>query len=154
MALNHKLQTFVDVYDGDANKAADIAGISQQYGRRLVMNSVAAGIQPKCLEVQEAIRKRNSCEIATQATEVRSKIADRRERQEFWSKNMRDESLEMRERRENSALRGKSEADFIDVVKAEHTMRLCLGAPRRAVEADVLPEAPIEAIEGETEDKP
>ena len=64
---------------------------------------------------------------------------------------MRDESLEMRERRENSALMGKSEADFIDVVKSEHTMRLCLGAPRRAVEAEVLPEGSVEqaeAIEG------
>ncbi len=39
MALNTKLQAFVDVYDGDANKAADKAGISQQYGRRLVMDT-------------------------------------------------------------------------------------------------------------------
>ncbi|KKL09114.1 hypothetical protein LCGC14_2569120, partial [marine sediment metagenome] len=38
MALNTKLQTFVNVFDGDANKAADIAGITQQYGRRLVMS--------------------------------------------------------------------------------------------------------------------
>jgi hypothetical protein len=54
---------------------------------------------------------------------------------------------------------GNSEADFIDEVKAEHTMRLQLGAPRALLvgstgqtvqEAEIVP---TEDISGLTDDK-
>ena len=112
MALNHKLQTFVDVWDGDASKAARLAGLTEQYGRLLMVSAVSPNVRPKALEVQAAIRQRES----TYSGVKQGLIADRNERQRFWTKNMRDESLDMRERRENSALMGKSEADFIDKV--------------------------------------
>ena len=148
MALNHKLQTFVDVYDGDANKAADIAGISQQYGRRLVMSTLAAGSTPKSKEVQLAIQSRNdnATRIATDATVVVGKVASRLDRQRFWTKMMTDEDEINSDRLRASELLGKSEADFIDVVKSEHTMRLQLGAPRAATEARTLPEGAIDAL--------
>ena len=169
MALNHKLQTFVDVWDGDFKRCATIAGISEQYARRLMMSTESPGSHAVCKLVQEAITQRN-------AIENRAEIANRRERQRFWSAIQRGEQIEseieisedgketrimrlpvLSDRLRASELLGKSEADFVDVVKSEHTMRLCLGAPRKAVEAEVLPEAPIEqveAIEGSTEDKP
>ncbi len=145
MALNTKLQTFVDVFDGDANKAADIAGISQQYGRRLMMDVSSPGSHAICKTVQDAITQRY-------ATENRPAIAGRVERQAFWSKNMRDEELEMRHRHEASMLLGKSQADFIDVQADVANMRLQLGAPRKAVDSRTLPGAVIEPVEDSTED--
>ena len=169
MALNHKLQTFVDVFDGDANKAADIAGISQQYGRRLVMDSVAAGIQPKCLEVQEAIKQR-------QATEQRGTIADRAERQRFWTDIQRGKltdvvifdgvEVDCREstlavRMKASELLGKSELDFGERRQTDASDELkqfiaWLEGREMPLEAQTLPEAPIEqaqAIEDSTDDR-
>ena len=117
MALNTKLQTFVDVYDGDANKAADIAGISQQYGRRLVMSTLAAGTTPKSTEVQEAIQDRNDkIDVdnghATHATVVEGEIDSRHDRQVFWTKTRRNEALPIGDRLRASELLGKSELDF------------------------------------------
>ena len=151
MALNHKLQTFVDVYDGDANKAADIAGISQQYGRALMMSLNSPYSKPKAREVQEAIRQRKT----TLPGDIVGEIANRAQRQAFWTEVYQDEKVQWSDRLRASELLGKSEADFIDVVKAEHTMRLSLGAPRKAVDGRTLAEGSIEpprAIEGSTGD--
>jgi len=131
MALNTKLQTFVNVFDGDANKAADIAGITQQYGRRLVMSQTAAGIQPKCLEVQEEIKQRR-------ATELAPDIANRQRRQRFWTKSMDDGALSMADRLRASELLGKSEADFVDVIRGADSMLLVLGSPRKQIESKVV----------------
>ncbi len=148
MSLNHKLQTFVDVYDGDANKAAKIAGITQQYGRALMMSLTSKFSQPKAKEVQLAIKQRASTEDLVLVGE----IANRSERQRFWSHNMRNEKLDMRHRHEASMLLGKSQADFIDVQADVANMRLQLGAPRKAVGSRTLPGAVIEPVEDSTED--
>ncbi len=91
-----KQQRFIDCYGGDIKEAAEQADLSYDYARRLVTKS----------HILEAIRNR-------QETEVRPKdIATRQERQQFWTKNMRDESLSISERRKFSELMGKSELDF------------------------------------------
>ena len=152
MALNHKLQTVVDVWDGDYSKCAAMAGITEQYARRLLMDPISKGIQPKCLEVQHAIKQR-------QAIEIRPKVLSRIQRQEWWTKQVTSTANTMSDRLRASELLGKSEADFVDVIKAEHTMRLQLGAPRRAVDSRTLPDAPLEPaqddrpVEATTDDK-
>ncbi len=143
MALNTKLQTFVDVFDGDANKAADIAGISQQYGRRLVMSTLAAGTTPKSIEVQEAIRQRR-------ATQLAPDIANRQRRQRFWTESMDDGELSMSDRLRASELLGKSEADFVDVIKGADSMLLVLGSPRKQIESKVI-EGKESHVQGQAE---
>ena len=99
--LTDKQQKFVDSYDGDIKKAAQKAGLSYGYCRRLVTKS----------HISEAIRNR-------QETEVRPKtIKNRQQRQEFWSKVMNDEDENMHNRIRASELLGKSEADFSENVK-------------------------------------
>ena len=96
--LTNKQQRFVDSYDGDIKKTAKKAGLSYGYCRRLVTKS----------NILEAIRHR-------QDTEIRPKtIANRQQRQEFWTETMRDEKQDMRDRLRASELLGKSEADFIE----------------------------------------
>ena len=145
MALTQKNKVFADVYDGDSDKAAAIAGLSLSYGRKLMQDANCSTIKQSALAVQERIRER-------EGKEPRQEIADRRERQAFWSKNMRDEELEMRHRHEASMLLGKSQADFIDVQADVANMRLQLGAPRKAVGSRTLPGAVIEPVEDSTED--
>ncbi len=123
-----KQQRFIDSYDGNIKRAAAESGLSYDYARRLVTKS----------HILEAIRNR-------QDTEVRPiTIANRQRRQEFWSKTMLDETLSMGDRLRASELLGKSEADFIDVVKGENTMRLQLGAPRALLERQMTVDAEFE----------
>ena len=150
MALNHKLQTFVDVYDGDANKAADIAGISQQYGRALMMSLASPFSKPKAKEVQLAIRQRDTT-TDNKISPIAREIDSRADRQEFWTSVRKDVKQKMSDRLQASLLMGKSQADFIDVQANVDQMRLQLGAPRRRVEATTLPDAPVEAITGDVD---
>lgn len=141
MALNHKLQAFVDVYAGDTHKAADIAGITQQYGRLLMVNANSPSCRPIALEVQNAIRQRQSTSLAPE-------IANRQRRQRFWTLSMDDGALSMSDRLRASELLGKSEADFVDVIKGADSMLLVLGSPRKKVESKVIEGKPDEQDAG------
>jgi len=93
-----KQQRFIDCYAGDIKAAAEKAGLSYDYARRLVTKS----------HILEAIRSR-------QDTEVRPKeIANRQRRQEFWTQIMDDKKEDTRDRLKASELLGKSEADFTE----------------------------------------
>ena len=93
-----KQQRLIDCYAGNIKEAAEKAGLSYDYARRLVTKS----------HILEAIRNR-------QDTEVRPKnIADRQERQAFWTRIMRDGGEDTRDRLKASDLLGKSEADFTE----------------------------------------
>ena len=123
-----KQQMLIDCYAGDIKEAAAKAEISYGYARQLLT-------RPNILE---SIRNR-------QDTEIRPKtIATRQERQAFWTKIQRDEDESTANRLRASELLGKSEADFIDVVKAENTMRLQLGAPRALLEGHATTDAVFE----------
>ena len=94
-----KQQRLIDCFVGDIREAAEKADISYGYARNLMTKS----------DIIEAIQSR-------QDTEIRPKdIADRQQRQEFWSDIMRDEESEPSVRLKASELLGKSEGDFIDV---------------------------------------
>ena len=93
-----KQQRFIDCYCGDIKEAAKKAELSYDYARRLVTKS----------HILQAILNR-------QDTELRPKdIADRQERQAFWSKIMRDKNEETKDRLKASELLGRSEADFTE----------------------------------------
>ena len=93
-----KQQRLIDCYAGDIKEAANKANISYGYARQLLTKS----------NILEAIRNR-------QDTEVRPKdIADRQERQSFWTQIMRDTSEDTKDRLKASELLGKSEADFTE----------------------------------------
>ena len=123
-------ERFIDCYSGNIKEAAALAGLSYDYARRLVTTS----------HTREAIRNRQDTEVR------RRRIATRQERQRFWTRTMTDESVSMGDRLRASELLGKSEADFIDVVKGENTMRLQLGAPRALIAGQTTVDAEFEPV--------
>ncbi len=95
-------QRFVDAYDGNLKRTAERAGITYGYARRLVAKS----------HIREAIQKRQD--------EIRlDDIADRAERQRFWTSVMRDSKTAMKYRLQASFILGRSEGDFWETEKFE-----------------------------------
>lgn len=138
--LTQKNKIYADVYCGDSAAAAKIAGISEGYARQLVMSTSAPSVRPAAIAVQERIRER-------ELTEVRPEVANRHERQRFWANMMRDEEIPNADRLRASELLGKSEADFVDVVKGADSMLLVLGSPRKQIESkDITEDKPDEAV--------
>lgn len=106
--LTYRQRRFVAVYAGNGTEAARIAGYT---GSDETLRQTASQLLT-IPHVIEAIRKRD-------AGEVRPYIADRIERQRFWTSTMRNRALDLDERLHASELLGKSEADFKD--KVEHS---------------------------------
>jgi len=86
-------QKFIDCWNGNCRESAAIAGISYAHARDLLTRDY----------IKQAIRNR---------PENREVIADRRERQQFWTHIMRDENEATAGRLRASELLGKSETDF------------------------------------------
>lgn len=101
--MNDRMEKFVKFYNGDPEEAALKAGYSprsaKSQGYRLLKKAT----------VCDLIRTRQERE-----PRVLREIANRQERQEFWSKTMRNEEMELRDRLRASELLGKSEADFVE----------------------------------------
>jgi len=89
---------------GNAAQAAIAAGYSKgsarQQGQRLLTNA----------DIRAAIEKRQKKD---------PDVADREERQRFWSAVMRDENADMKDRIKASEVLGKSQADFVE--RHEHS---------------------------------
>jgi len=138
-----KQQRLIDCFAGDIKEAAERANISYGYARNLMTKS----------DILAAIQNRQDTEVR------RRRIATRQQRQQFWTRTMTDESVSMGDRLRASELLGKSEADFIDVVKSDSIMRLQLGAPRALLAGSTGQTAqdamlePIEDRSGFTDDK-
>ncbi len=110
--LNTRQRAFVDAYDGNATKAAITAGYSKttaySQGNRLL----------KHVGIMRAIKDREKARSD-------ARIADREERQAFWSDTVRGKlkdadgnpiEVTMAEKLKASELLGRSEADFTEVV--------------------------------------
>ena len=105
MALTLKRQAFVQSYTGNATKAALSAGYSERTAHVIGHELL------KKPEIKEAIQNR-------MGERVNSLIADREERQAFWTEIMRDRESDPKDRLRASELLGKSEGDFLDRVEA------------------------------------
>ena len=106
--LTSRQRKFVDLYEGNATKAATLAGFSKKtaysQGQRLLKN----------VEIIKALQER-------ERKETGPLIADRIERQEFWTSVLRGKigkvrKVKMNDRLKASELLGKSEADFTEKV--------------------------------------
>jgi len=108
--LTEKQRKFVEAFmgpaKGNATEAARIAGYSgndatlRNAGSRLLTNA----------NISEAIKERQESDPL---------VADREERQRFWSEVMRNDQADMRDRLKASEILGKSQADFTE--KIDHT---------------------------------
>jgi len=101
--LTTKQQKFRDVFDGNATKAAELAGYSGSYGTLAQIGRDNLR-NPKIIK---AIRERQNLSLSPL-------IATRLQRQLFWSKMMFDENEDPPNRLKASELLGRSEADFIE----------------------------------------
>jgi phage terminase small subunit len=105
--LTTKRRKFVNLYEGNATQAAIKAGYSKKtarsQGQRLLTK----------VDIAEALRKREEKEIGPL-------IADRKERQQFWTSVLRAKlpkaKVKVYDRLKASELLGKSEADFTEKV--------------------------------------
>jgi phage terminase small subunit len=104
VALTPKQAKFVAAYEGNGAEAARKAGYK---AKRLDQAAYEILRNP---EVAAAIQARSKSEAS-------SLVADRAERQRFWTEVLRDGSQELRDRLKASELLGKSQADFLDRVE-------------------------------------
>ncbi len=101
--LSHKQKRFIDFYKGNATEAALEAGYSAKSAYSIGQENL------KKPEILKEIQNRN-------VREAMPKIANRQQRQEFWSSIMNDAEVDLSIRLRASELLGKSEADFTEKV--------------------------------------
>ena len=105
-ALTTRQRRFVEAFDGNATQAAILAGYSEKtaysQGQRML----------KKVEIQTAIQAREN-------KRMEATIANRQQRQEFWTSTMWDKEQSTRDRLKASELLGKSEGDFLE--RHDHT---------------------------------
>ena len=103
MALTAKQLKFIEVYAGNGTDAARLAGYK---GTDESLAAIASRLL-RLVNVTDAIKSR-------EAKRTSKLIANREERQQFWTKMMRAEEIPEKWRLEASKLLGMSEADFTE----------------------------------------
>ena len=114
MALTTRMRAFVEAYCGNATEAALKAGYSPRTAAFIGAENL------KKPQIKEAIAEREK--ISSE-----SRIADRQERQSFWTQVMRDPDEDMRNRLKAAELLGRSECDFVEKVELKGTLEATLG---------------------------
>ena len=104
--LTPKQRLFVQYYCGNATDAARKAG----YKGNDNTLSIVGFENLRKHNVQAAIQAR-------QEMEERPEVANRQDRQKFWSEVMSSAEVDMKDRLKASELLGKSEGDFLDRIK-------------------------------------
>ena len=104
--LTPKQRLFVQYYCGNATDAARLAG----YKGNDNTLSIVGFENLRKPNVQAAIQAR-------QEMEERPEVANRKDRQKFWSEVMSSAEVDMKDRLKASELLGKSEGDFLDRIK-------------------------------------
>lgn len=92
--MNDKQRRFCELYDGNRKKTAIKAGYE-------------SGIITITPEMRKYLKEREQKNLS-------SEIADRKERQKFWTNVMRNDKETTTDRMRASELLGKSEADFTE----------------------------------------
>jgi phage terminase small subunit len=128
--MTKKQKLFVEHYNGNGTEAAQLAGYA---GNRAVLAQTASDNLRKP-DIRLAIDNRITDSLIPY-------IADRINRQRFWTKIMNDESIDTRDRLRASELLAKVDGDFIERKKNESTKTL----EDLIMEAGCLPE---EAVAG------
>ena len=102
--MTPRQKRFVEAFSGNASAAARAAGYSEKtaysQGERLLRN----------VEILTAIQERENRQLS-------ALVATRSERQSFWSRVMRDEAEQMRDRLRASELLAKASGDFLERVE-------------------------------------
>ncbi len=96
----------MEAYDGNATRAAIAAGYSERWAASNIDKIL------KNTEIRAAINDREQARID-------GFIATREERQRFWTRIMRDENADMKDRLRASEVLGRSEGDFIERVEVK-----------------------------------
>ena len=111
--LSEKQRRFVEAYMGQAaGNATEAAGIAGYKGNRKTLEAVGRKNLANA-RIRAAIDERVAEDPA---------IATRKERQEFWTKTMQNNVIEMNHRLRASELLGKSQADFVEHI--EHDVNI------------------------------
>lgn len=127
--MTDKQELFIQEYliDFNATRAAKKAGYSEKtaysQGQRLLKN----------VEVKNKI-------TSLKKERISDLIATKEQRQQFWSKTMYDEEVDMKNRLRASELLGKSCGDFIDRVETKNENTLDMRAQIRSVLLERLSE--------------
>lgn len=120
MALSKKQLEFVKYYSGHAGNAVISAGYEVKDKKNA---SNIGSMLLKNPEIVQAIKDRDLREQLNRKANVKvpgtNRIATRADRQEWWTKIMYDESVEMSYRIKASELLGKTEGDFLE--RVEHS---------------------------------
>ena len=102
--MTPRQKRFVEAFSGNASAAARAAGYSEKtaysQGERLLRN----------VEISSAIRERENRQLS-------ALVADRTERQVFWTSTMRDECQRTCDRLRASELLAKANGDFLERVE-------------------------------------
>jgi len=106
--MTAKQKRFIELYSGNATKAAIAAGYSEK-----TAYSIGQELLNKP-EIMEAIQLREKERLS-------ECIASREERQEFWTSIMRDVEEKTADRLKASELLAKSNGDFLERVEANVT---------------------------------
>lgn len=111
--LTPRQKKFIELYKGNGTEAARLAGYK---GSEDCLGKTAYDLlrNPK---IKKQIQNRES-------TQMNKLIANRFERQEFWTKIMMDNATDLKHRLKASELLGRSEADFTE--KVEHSGAITL----------------------------
>lgn len=120
VALTENQRKFVEYYCGNAANAVISAG----YNVKSRQNAAVIGnVLMKKPEIIEAIKERDLKQQMKMNGTVKVpgtyKIATRADRQEWWTKIMYDEDVDMQYRIKASELLGKTEGDFLE--RVEHS---------------------------------
>lgn len=123
--ITTKQRKFIEAYAGNGTEAARIAGYA---GNDETLAQVAAENLRKPYIAHEIKRREDK--------QILKLIATREERQIFWTKYMKDEATELRERRKFSEILGRSQGDFAQKIELEFkdglADRLAAARKRRA----------------------
>jgi phage terminase small subunit len=119
--LTVKQKRFIEAYEGNGAEAARKAGYKRESSKSKNKTSIYA-------IASENLRKPNIIKEIEQRLNqnLTSKIADRAERQQFWTQILTDESHDISARLRASELLGKSEGDFLDRIQVEQSLDLTI----------------------------
>lgn len=144
--LTVKQKKFIEAYNGNGAEAARKAGYTDNNPRNYASELIRTNPYVK----SEIVNRINA--------DMKKTIADRLERQSFWTGLMRDETVDFNVRLKASEHLGKSEADFTDNIKLEQTVDISSAleaAHKRSIEhALTISEATTESNVNEIDLQP